>query len=107
MCSAAEPSPCAGVTARACAGLKFFVLASKGTRDAQTALRDMYAAYTDYALKVRPLGARPCVGGAAPALTGVHRCCRPTQNPFYEVDMPIRCQLFDKSLERLVGSSLS
>lgn len=56
----------------------------------------MYRLYADYALKVcGPLRAATARGAADPGLAS-------GQNPFYEVDMPIRCELFDKSLERMV-----
>lgn len=55
----------------------------------------MYRLYADYALKVS------C---PAASMGGRHSSSSlgTSQNPFYEVDMPIRCELFDKNLERMV-----
>eukprot|EP00164_Ancoracysta_twista_P007891 GFYU01011293.1.p1 GENE.GFYU01011293.1~~GFYU01011293.1.p1 ORF type:complete len:138 (-),score=16.74 GFYU01011293.1:124-537(-) len=54
-------------------GLKFFVLADPTAKNVDSALQTIYQLYTDYVLK----------------------------NPFYTVEMPIRCDLFDQQLDRL------
>eukprot|EP01039_Chlorochromonas_danica_P018575 gene18575-22366_t len=51
-------------------GVKFVVTAAPGTPDLDALLRGIYEVYSDYVLK----------------------------NPFYEVDMPIRCDLFHRFL---------
>jgi hypothetical protein len=48
--------------------------AEPGTPDVEVALREIYVLYTDYALK----------------------------NPFYELEMPIRCDLFVQSVDALI-----
>jgi len=48
--------------------------AEPGTPDIELALREIYVLYTDYALK----------------------------NPFYELEMPIRCDLFVQSVDVLI-----
>ncbi len=48
--------------------------AEPGTPDVELALREIYVLYTDYALK----------------------------NPFYELEMPIRCDLFVQSVDALI-----
>jgi len=48
--------------------------AEPGTPDIELALREIYVLYTDYALK----------------------------NPFYELEMPIRCDLFVQSVDALI-----
>lgn len=55
-------------------GTKLFLTATPSTPDAEKILRDVYCLYTDYVLK----------------------------NPFYVVEMPIRCNLFDKHLHALI-----
>lgn len=49
------------------AGTKFFVVCEPGTQHMESLLKVIYELYTDYVLK----------------------------NPFYEMEMPIRCELFD------------
>ncbi|KAI3941406.1 hypothetical protein MKW92_022216 [Papaver armeniacum] len=49
---------------------KFFVVCEPGTQHMDTLLKIIYELYTDYVLK----------------------------NPFYEMEMPIRCELFDINL---------
>jgi hypothetical protein len=51
-------------------GTKIFVAAEPGTPGMDNLLRNIYELYTDYVLK----------------------------NPFYEVEMPIRCELWDLNL---------
>ncbi|EFJ12686.1 hypothetical protein SELMODRAFT_234967 [Selaginella moellendorffii] len=53
---------------------KFFVVAESGAIGIEALLKTIYELYTDYVLK----------------------------NPFYEVEMPIRCELFDLHLARLI-----
>lgn len=55
-------------------GLKFLVLADSTHTNLETFLRRLYQLYSDYALK----------------------------NPFYTPEMPIRCDLFNRQLGRLV-----
>ncbi|DAZ95648.1 TPA: hypothetical protein N0F65_002277 [Lagenidium giganteum] len=55
-------------------GIKFFVTAALGTPEVDTALRSIYELYVDYVLK----------------------------NPFYELEMPIRCSLFNTGLKAYV-----
>eukprot|EP00850_Spirogloea_muscicola_P002644 SM000010S04282 [mRNA] locus=s10:713780:714406:+ [translate_table: standard] len=52
-------------------GTKFFIVAEPGAPGVDTLLRVIYDLYADYVLK----------------------------NPFYEVEMPIRCELFDLNLQ--------
>jgi hypothetical protein len=54
-------------------GIKFVVTATPGTTDLDKLLHDVYELYGDYVLK----------------------------NPFYEMDMPIRCDLFNRHLDKL------
>ncbi|OIV95653.1 hypothetical protein TanjilG_01447 [Lupinus angustifolius] len=55
-------------------GTKFFVVCEPGTQHMETLLKFVYELYTDYVLK----------------------------NPFYEMEMPIRCELFDINLTQAV-----
>lgn len=55
-------------------GTKFFVVCEPGTLYMENLLKHIYELYTDYVLK----------------------------NPFYEMEMPIRCELFDISLAQAV-----
>ncbi|WZZ37630.1 hypothetical protein YC2023_033889 [Brassica napus] len=55
---------------------KFFVVCEPGTPHMESLLRYVYELYTDYVLK----------------------------NPFYEIEMPIRCELFDINLTQAVQS---
>jgi hypothetical protein len=57
-------------------GVKFFVVADPGAVGLAATLHEVYELYTDYVLK----------------------------SPFYELEMPIRCELFDTHLERLLGA---
>jgi hypothetical protein len=70
-------------------GIKFFVTASPGTQDLEGFLRGVYDLYADYVLKVGYIVI------VLPLLIS-------TQNPFYEMEMPIRCDLFNKNLDRTV-----
>lgn len=56
------------------AGTKFFVVCEPGTLHMDALLKVIYELYTDYVLK----------------------------NPFYEMEMPIRCELFDLNLSQAV-----
>lgn len=56
------------------AGTKFFVVCEPGTQQMEALLKVIYELYTDYVLK----------------------------NPFYEIEMPIRCELFDFNLSQTV-----
>mmetsp|Transcript_10189 Transcript_10189/g.24514 ORF Transcript_10189/g.24514 Transcript_10189/m.24514 type:complete len:141 (-) Transcript_10189:392-814(-) len=56
-------------------GLKMVLLAEPGTQGLELLLKAVYSLYADYALK----------------------------NPFYELDMPIRCDKFDERLTRLLA----
>lgn len=55
-------------------GTKFFVLCEPGALHMEALLKVIYELYTDYVLK----------------------------NPFYEVEMPIRCELFDIHLTQAI-----
>ncbi|CAN6575846.1 hypothetical protein ACFX13_010390 [Malus domestica] len=55
-------------------GTKFFVVSEPGTQHMEGLLKHIYELYTDYVLK----------------------------NPFYEMEMPIRCELFDTNLTQAV-----
>ncbi|XP_021734497.1 trafficking protein particle complex subunit 4-like [Chenopodium quinoa] len=55
-------------------GTKFFVVCEPGTQHMELLLKYVYELYTDYVLK----------------------------NPFYEMEMPIRCELFDINLTQAV-----
>ncbi|KAL1833452.1 hypothetical protein ACET3Z_003103 [Daucus carota] len=55
-------------------GTKFFVVAAPGTQNMESLLKHIYELYTDYVLK----------------------------NPFYEMEMPIRCELFDINLTQAI-----
>jgi hypothetical protein len=55
-------------------GTKFFVVSEPGTQHMDGLLKHIYELYTDYVLK----------------------------NPFYEMEMPIRCELFDINLAHAV-----
>ncbi len=54
-------------------GVKFVITATPGTADMDALLQMVYELYADYVLK----------------------------NPFYEMEMPIRCELFNVYLDRL------
>jgi hypothetical protein len=56
------------------AGTKFFVVCEPGTQHMEGLLKVIYELYTDYVLK----------------------------NPFYEMEMPIRCELFDINLTQTI-----
>ncbi|KAK7301573.1 hypothetical protein RJT34_12440 [Clitoria ternatea] len=55
-------------------GTKFFVVCEPGAQHMESLLKFVYELYTDYVLK----------------------------NPFYEMEMPIRCELFDINLTQAV-----
>ncbi|EEB08849.1 TRAPP complex subunit Trs23 [Schizosaccharomyces japonicus yFS275] len=57
-------------------GLKFIMFCNKKITNAQQMLNKAYELYADYALK----------------------------NPFYTLEMPIRCQLFEEQLKRYINS---
>lgn len=59
---------------RPSSGLKFFVTASPDSGDLSGFLGRVYELYSDYVLK----------------------------NPFYELDMPIKCRLFDEHLKAVI-----
>mmetsp|Transcript_102219 Transcript_102219/g.288777 ORF Transcript_102219/g.288777 Transcript_102219/m.288777 type:complete len:155 (+) Transcript_102219:75-539(+) len=58
-------------------GIKLFAIVMHPPRDYEDLLRQTYGLYSDHVLK----------------------------NPFYELDMPIRCEPFDREVRRLFGSS--
>ena len=58
-------------------GLKFYILTDPHSLGAQALLQAAYELYTDYVLK----------------------------NPFYELEMPIRCELFDNALRKLMNNT--
>ena len=55
-------------------GMKFVITASLDSYDHNTLLRGIYELYSDFVLK----------------------------NPFYEMEMPIRCEKFNKNLDKLI-----
>ena len=55
-------------------GMKFVITAEAGTSDLEAVLHAVYEAYTDYVLK----------------------------NPFYELEMPIRCELFTAQVNKIM-----
>eukprot|EP00268_Persea_americana_P035790 TRINITY_DN3527_c0_g1_i2.p1 TRINITY_DN3527_c0_g1~~TRINITY_DN3527_c0_g1_i2.p1 ORF type:complete len:115 (+),score=15.78 TRINITY_DN3527_c0_g1_i2:484-828(+) len=55
-------------------GTKFFVVCEPGSQHMEGLLKVIYELYTDYVLK----------------------------NPFYEMEMPIRCELFDLNLSQAI-----
>eukprot|EP00051_Salpingoeca_urceolata_P029027 m.488741 g.488741 ORF g.488741 m.488741 type:complete len:147 (-) comp26041_c0_seq1:70-510(-) len=55
-------------------GIQFIIVADPGQPGLEQLLRKVYEIYTDYVLK----------------------------NPFYSLDMPIRCELFDQHLSSLI-----
>lgn len=59
-------------------GMKIFITTTKGTVDARGALRRVHQAYCDYALK----------------------------NPFYEIEMPVNCDLFDAAIAN-IGAAIN
>jgi trafficking protein particle complex subunit 4 len=77
-------------------GIKFFLTAALGTPDLDLALRTVYELYVDYVLKVR--------GAKCLYLCSVadRKRCLSWQNPFYELEMPIRCSLFNTGLKAYV-----
>ncbi|XP_026193596.1 trafficking protein particle complex subunit 4 [Cyclospora cayetanensis] len=58
-------------------GLRFVLVAETGVSSQliENCLRQAYAAYTDFGLK----------------------------NPFYDLDMPLRCQLFEEEIDKIFG----
>ena len=58
-------------------GTKFFITAEPSTADLDAVLQRIYELFTDVVLK----------------------------NPFYELEMPVRCALFDQELERLISTT--
>eukprot|EP00929_Paragymnodinium_shiwhaense_P003816 TRINITY_DN104492_c0_g1_i1.p1 TRINITY_DN104492_c0_g1~~TRINITY_DN104492_c0_g1_i1.p1 ORF type:complete len:158 (-),score=28.06 TRINITY_DN104492_c0_g1_i1:15-488(-) len=58
-------------------GMKIFALLLPPVRDCEDLLRATYGLYSDHVLK----------------------------NPFYELDMPVRCEPFDREVRRLFGVS--
>lgn len=91
--------------------------AEPGTPDLDNVLHGIYELYADYVLKVGGvwfLWPSSCLGLdlaplPSPSLpsqrAGQHPPTHPPtppQNPFYEMDMPIRCELFQLAVERLI-----
>lgn len=60
-------------------GMKFVITATPGTTDLPAVLQNVYEIYADYVLK----------------------------NPFYEMEMPIRCDLFNKHLDKVIQKSVN
>ena len=58
-------------------GLKFYVTADRNQSGLSNTLRGIYTIYSDYVLK----------------------------NPFYELDQPIKCELFEHTLKSYLSSS--
>ena len=90
-------------------GVKFFVTARPRTADVGVFLRRVYEMYADYVLKVRralAVGApRPARLARTPTRSLTRPPHTPAQNPFYELEMPIRVKLFDESLANYVRSA--
>uniref|UniRef100_A0A7S0VN71 Trafficking protein particle complex subunit n=1 Tax=Hemiselmis tepida TaxID=464990 RepID=A0A7S0VN71_9CRYP len=57
-------------------GIKFLMLSEPRVLNLDALLRQVYALYSDYVLK----------------------------NPFYELDMPIQCELFNKQVDALIAN---
>ena len=57
-------------------GVKFYAVAEKNQQNMEATLKSVYELYGDYVLK----------------------------NPFYEIDQPIRCELFEQQLTALVST---
>lgn len=74
-----------------CAGVKFVVTARPSARELDALARRVYEAYADYVLKVC------AIARAVPRAPSV-RPPAPPQNPFYELEQPIRCELFDAAV---------
>ncbi len=68
--------------------MKFFVIADPNSSNLEIVLHNIYELYADYVLKV------------------IMEFCWFHQNPFYEVDQPIKCEQFDVQLEQKLGWSL-
>jgi hypothetical protein len=92
-------------------GLKFFVTARPRTPDVALFLKRVYELYADFALKVRR-GACDVVvlmrrRRTLERRTATPHCLFPPlpQNPFYELEMPIRIKLFDHALEAYTRST--
>lgn len=88
-------------------GIKFFLTAALGTPDLDAVLRTVYELYVDYVLKVwqRPcsqLRLRAAAYRTLSTLTHTACVCAWEQNPFYELEMPIRCALFNVGLKTFV-----
>ena len=81
---------------RPVAGIKFVLIADRGAQRLGDTLRRIYALYSDYVMKV---------GGAARRRrhSPLTARARP-QNPFYEMDMPIRCSRFDAAVSALISA---
>jgi hypothetical protein len=95
-------------------GIKFVVTATPGTIELDLLLQAVYELYADYVLKASfdlsiwltyffsvipksPRGSR-----LTGALYTFNSFITLLQNPFYEMDMPIRCELFNRHLDKLV-----
>mmetsp|Transcript_17429 Transcript_17429/g.29421 ORF Transcript_17429/g.29421 Transcript_17429/m.29421 type:complete len:144 (+) Transcript_17429:189-620(+) len=60
-------------------GTKFVITATPGTVELILLLQGIYEIYSDYVLK----------------------------NPFYEMEMPIRCDLFNRHLDKLIAKTIA
>jgi hypothetical protein len=74
-------------------GVKFVITATPGTTEINELLHGIYEIYADYVLKVS-LRSHQTSLQIIPFVI--------SQNPFYEIEMPIRCDLFTKHLDRIV-----
>ena len=84
-------------------GLKFFVTAKPKTPDIALFLKRIYEFYADFVLKVRkPTWMARAVLDYYDADTSLPLAL---QNPFYELEMPIRVRLFDHAIEQLARST--
>ena len=90
-------------------GVKFFVTSRPKATDASTFIRKVYEFYGDYVLKVRNGAGGSCYTFCSVQQERERRClCKLTlllQNPFYELDMPIRIKLFDAAIDSYSRSS--
>lgn len=91
-------------------GAKFVVTATPGTSELDVLLHSVYEIYADYVLKVKRSA---CFTFLFPSMMFLNYRVANIQNntntfhqdPFYEMDMPIRCDLFNRHLDKLVQRS--
>ena len=76
-------------------GVKFVVTALPGTTEVDVFLQSCYEIYSDYVLKVLYI-----LNISVIYITNYFLFL---QNPFYEMEMPIRCELFNRYMEKLIA----